>query len=120
MSDLNDERTESSSQRTVAESALWKQLHTLRDRVAEVTGEDVDVRPEDGAVVISMGESGTLTVRRGAPLDTDGIGQQTLDAVTLDETVRAELDAVARLFDQLDAIAMRENRVDTGDKPWQE
>lgn len=120
MSDLNDERTESASQRAVAETALWEQLHSLRDRIAEITDEEVDVRPDDGAVVIRIGERGTLTMRRGVPVDTGTIEQSTIDTISLDETARSELDAVYRLFDQLDAITMRENRVETGDRPWQQ
>lgn len=120
MSDLNDERTESTAQRTVAETALWDQLHSLRDRVEAITGENTDVRPEEGAVVVRIGELGTLTMRRGSPIDTATLEQSTIDAITLDETVQAELDAVSRLFDQLDAITMRENRVESGDRPWQE
>ena len=119
MSDLNDARTESEAQKRIAQAALAEQLGSLADYLSTEFGEDVTARAEGQSVVISFGDRGVLTMRKGADLDSTGLDEADLNRINLDERAQSELDAIYRLIEQLDAIEIssRESGEDRSRRP---
>lgn len=75
---------------------------------AETVGSGIARRGEAGAIRIGVPGEGWVAFRKSAPVDGEGLPEALVERMQMDERFGSELDALARVTEQLDVLEMRE------------
>ena len=113
MSDINDISTQDIAAREEAHAELRTRLEAASALLSALLKEPLRADVQGQSLTVTNDAGASFSLRKGSLSAVEGYTQKTVENALLDDRLAAELDAIFRLVEQLEAIDIRQNRTDT-------